>query len=251
MIIDFHVHIGRTEKIKREFDFESFLWLMNDNEISQAVVMPNLSSVIKTSELNSSFMEKYRKLSSKDSLRLFPFIVIDPNDLKTLDQIDKYANEIYGIKYHPSISTISINKPELKPFLNELSMRKLLVLVHCGRHMKSHISHLIDCTSNYPTIKFIAAHMGGNASDLIEEAIDLICNSNCDNIYVDTSAVKLPWLIEEGVRFLGASKILFGSDEPYSDLRVGKYCIELTKIEEINRDKIFYLNAKELLGEHK
>jgi predicted TIM-barrel fold metal-dependent hydrolase len=91
--------------------------------------------------------------------------------------------------------------------------------------------------------------MGGNASDLIEEAINLISSSKCDNIYLDTSAVKLPWLIEEGIKVLGNSRFLFGSDEPYSDLRIGKYCVELSKLNRFDQRKIFYLNAQELLGE--
>lgn len=249
MIIDFHVHIGRTEKINRSFSFESFLRLMDNNDISQAVVMPNLSSVTKTSYLNAAFMKNYNNLDIVTKSRFYPFVVIDPNDLATFDQIKKYASEIYGLKYHPSIATTPINNERLNPFLDEASKRQLLVLVHCGRHIKSHISHLIDCAKTYPDVTFIAAHMGGNASDLIEEAIKLVSLSKCDNIYLDTSAVKLPWLIDEGVKALGTSRFLFGSDEPYSDLRVGKYCVELTKLNIPDMRKIFYSNASLLLGE--
>jgi predicted TIM-barrel fold metal-dependent hydrolase len=249
MIIDFHAHIGKTEKINRSFTFDSFLKLMDKNDISQAVVMPNLSSVIKTSLLNSAFMKNYNNLDNITKSRFYPFIVIDPNDFATFDQIKKYSSDIYGLKYHPSISTTPINNEKLTPFLQEASKRDLLVLVHCGRHIKSHVSHLIDCAKNYLNVTFIAAHMGGNASDLIEEAIKLITFSKCDNIYLDTSAVKLPWLIDEGVKAFGTSRLLFGSDEPYSDLRIGKYCVELSKLNIPDMRKIFYSNASLLLGE--
>lgn len=252
MIIDFHVHIGRTEKINRSFTFDSFLKLMDKNDITQAVVMPNLSSVTKTSFLNTLFMKHFNELNDISKSRFYPFIIIDPNDFTTFGQIDKYLPQIYGLKYHPSIATTPINNERLDPFLEEASKRKLLVLVHCGRHMKSHISHLIHCAKRYSQVTFIAAHMGGNASDLIEEAIKLIASSKCDNIYLDTSAVKLPWLIDEGIKVLGTSRFLFGSDEPYSDLRIGKYCVELSNLNLSDMSKVFYLNASNLiLGERK
>ena len=85
-------------------------------------------------------------------------------------------------------------------------------------------------SSKIPNINFIAAHLGGNASDLVCEAIKLLEKETIDNIYLDTSAIKLPWLIETAIEKLGHDKIIFGSDEPYADLRVCKYCIDIAEV---------------------
>jgi predicted TIM-barrel fold metal-dependent hydrolase len=247
MIIDFHVHIGRTEKINRSFTFKSFLHLMNKTDVSNAVVMPNLSSIMPSSGLNEIFMNDYYQLIEDEKKRFVPFLIIDPNDERTYHQLDFYYDDACGAKFHPSISTVQINKPEIQKFLYKLQNKRLPLIVHCGRHFKSHISHLIEVANQFKDLTFIAAHMGGNASDLIEEAIQLISKSKCQNIYLDTSAVKLPWLIDEGVKELGVDKILFGSDEPYSDLRIGKYCIELTSLNSYDRKKLFSINAENLL----
>jgi len=248
-MIDSHVHIGLTEKLNRSFTFESYIDLMNKCLVAKSVVMPNLSSVTKTSVLNNIFIEEYYKLTDEQRNRFLPFLVIDPNDNETYYQIDEHI--IYGAKYHPSISTMQINKPPLKRFLEKLEVMQIPLLVHCGRNAKSHVMFVIECAEIYPHLNFIAAHMGGNASDLVAEAIELICQYKLDNLYLDTSAVKVPWLIEEGVRKIGVKKILFGSDEPYSDLRIGKYSIELCNLTQDEKNDIFFNNVIELLGVYK
>ena len=83
-MIDSHIHIGKTEKTSRFLTLETCTYLMDQNEIDWAVVMPNVSSVINDSELNIDFMvNDFPEI-------LFPFILIDPNDFLTYVQIDTY-----------------------------------------------------------------------------------------------------------------------------------------------------------------
>jgi predicted TIM-barrel fold metal-dependent hydrolase len=245
--IDAHVHIGRTEKIDRSFSFLEFYSYMEDQGILSSVVMPNVSNKIYSSVLNNNFLTEFYSLEEKKRVRFFPFILGDPDDLDTLRQMEDFF--VRGLKIHPSILQIKINSKRWKPFFKVAEKRNIPILVHCGRHPTSHISHLIKAAKKHSNNIFIAAHLGGNASDLINEAINLVKESKLNNLYLDTSAVKLPCLVEKAVNVLGEDKIIFGSDEPYSDLRISIYCLELANIP--SKEKIMFNNIKEILEKRK
>jgi len=247
MVIDGHVHIGETEKSTRHFTIKSYIKFARSHNISGAVIMPNISNLNATYELNLDLIKDVNLFENRDNFKLYPFLLIEPKNKLVLNQITRHRKEIYGLKYHPSVYRHVISSNVLKPYINKARLFKLPILVHCGRDKKSHISHLIKAATNNPDVNFIAAHLGGNASDLIDEAINILSPLPLPNIYLDTSAVKLPWLIERAVDELGCKRIIFGSDEPYADLRIAKYCIELADIE--HKGPTFFRNILQLLGE--
>lgn len=249
MMIDAHVHIGRTEKTKKYFTLKSYYDFMRKIKIDKAIVMPNISSIINTSILNEQLINEYSSSDLKESF--CPLIVIDPKDKTTLKQIDLYKNIIYGLKYHPSVSETTLDSPEMEDFLYAASELKFSILVHCGRHWRSDIKYLIKIAKKFETINFVAAHLAGNATDIIEKSIDVLTIEKLDNIYLDTSAGKLPRLIEKAIINIGSDKILFGSDEPYADLRIAKYCIDLCDISDSDRKKLFYKNTRRIYCERK
>ena len=242
MIIDTHIHIGKTEKTERFFNIESYYKIMQDNNIDRSIIMPNLSNVIDSSILNKCLIDDYVSSSLKENFNII--IVIDPKDRNTLDQISEYKDIICGLKYHPSISDMEIDSVEMEDFLKIASELRFPVLVHCGRYWKSGIKYLINASVKFKSINFVGAHLGGNATDVIEKSIKILYSKKFPNIYLDTSAGKLPWLIEKAVNKLGSDKILFGSDEPYADVRIAKSCVELSNISQDDKDKIFYKNVE-------
>ena len=242
MLIDSHIHLGRTEKSKRFFTPQSCLDLMDRCEVDGAIVMPNLSNLTTFSELNSEFIGG---LNGYD--RLYPFLLIDCNDPEVKDQITQYRDVIKGVKFHPSISQVVLSDASMEPILDVVSELGLPVLVHCGRHRKSSICYVIETAEKYENLTFIAAHLGGNANDLIEIALRLLLQAQLDNVYLDTSACKSPWLIERAVEVLGSDKILYGSDEPYSDMRISKYCCELADLAVEVKSKIYSENVRGII----
>jgi len=243
MIIDAHVHIGRTEKSDRSFDFFAYKKFMKNVGIDKAVVMPNISSIDTTFNLNDKFLFEYNKFKSDNIF--YPFILIDPNRVDILNQLEHFSQFIYGVKYHPSICRVVSDHPLMDKFYKWLEVNQKPIIIHCGRDGKSSIQYIILAAKKYPKVNFIAAHLGGNTTDLIEKAIKLLTIEKLNNIYLDTSAGKLPWLIEQAVLKLGSDKIIFGSDEPYADLRIGKYCVDLANIK--GKKEIFSYNINKLL----
>ncbi len=245
MIIDSHVHIGRTEKTARSWSLESYAAYMDEHRISKAIVMPNVSSVTKASTLNHVLLNEYRAMSPRDSVRFLIFLLIDPADTEEILMPDI----AYGFKFHPSITQTCIDDTRLDKYICAARDKDWPILVHCGRDPISHISHLIAANKKFPEVKFIAAHMGGGSTELIEEAIGLLrkATRRAGNIYLDTSNGKLPWLIEQAISKLGNHRIIFGSDEPYADLRVAKHIINLVDVKTETKEVIFHGNIQGLI----
>ena len=246
------MHIGITEKIDRGYPgFKDYISSMNRYGLSGALVMPNISSVISADELNRKFWTDYLSIVMKWAGVFYPFLLIDPHSREIANCIRGLAEDfdrryLKGLKYHPSLYRVEIDDNSLNRYIDIAEIHNLVILVHCGRDKKSHISHLIRAARKWKHITFIAAHMGGNASELVEEAIGLLVEAGLENIWLDTSSIKLPWLIEIAVKKLGDERIIFGSDEPYADFSVCWYCLKIANISDASKERIFYENIERL-----
>jgi len=231
VIIDSHVHIGKTEKTERFWTFKGYAEFMEEIGIDKTVAMPNISSNLSSLELNDNFLNEYTSLTKELQDKFELLILLDTRDdpMKYLSNIKLDA---VGIKYHPSVTRIPINDKCLDEFIDLTIDRKWYTLVHCGRDDISNIRYLIDIAKRKKHARFVAAHLGGNAGDLVENALNSINKNRVTNIYLDTSNGKLPWLISKAAEKIGKDKILFGSDEPYADVRVEKYIVELGEFQE-------------------
>jgi predicted TIM-barrel fold metal-dependent hydrolase len=241
MIIDSHVHIGREVKIYKNFYLADYLKFMKDNHIDKSVIMPVPISVEKINFLNENLVNSVLSLPEKVKKNLAIVGLIGSGGVR----INEILNHIRGFKYHPSISQIPINNNELYRFFL-LAEKNFPIIVHCGRDSISHITHLIDIASKFEHVNFVAAHLGGQASDLIYESINLFKKATLKNIYADTSGCYDPQLIRMAVDVLGDDRILFGSDEPYLNMNMGLYCLKLAKLSRTSMKKVLSENAERL-----
>jgi len=248
MIIDCHVHIGKTEKLKgRHVTIDTYNNIMVQAGVDESMIMPNVSDIISSSQLNSDMIDAY--VSSKYKDKFYPFLLVDPRDMQTWDQVTEYNKIIYGIKYHPSVSDCELTDPEMDQFISIVKAYNLPMLIHCGRYWRSYIDYVLIAAKKHPSVVFIAAHLGGTAIQQAVKSADKAAAASLDNVYMDTSAIKQPWLIERAVEKLGSDKIIFGSDEPYADLRINKKCVEFAGVSNKTKEQIFYKNFKKILGE--
>jgi predicted TIM-barrel fold metal-dependent hydrolase len=231
-IIDFHFHIGRTEKCSVGYSVKGCLGYMRTYGISETVVMPNLSSNYTSSSLNKDFLKQF------PIDKLHPILLADQRDKETFRQVEE--NDIVGIKVHPSVFRCAVNSVYMTGFWELCKYKNIFALIHCGRDELSNFTNLLKVANDWPEITFIAAHLGGGATDLVEKALQ---NDIPQNVYMDISASKVPRLIRQAVSVLGSDKILFGSDEPYADYRVTKYCLDLAGVSE----DIYSKNAEKVL----
>ena len=249
MIIDGHTHIisgfSNPSIINLKFDWEDLEhWLSSEPE-SKCVITPYIEQLSDSVKLNVEFMERLKDFPMRD--RVFPFLWIHPNQLaeKHLKMFD-----FSGFKFHPSISQTTIT--ENQEMLDTCAKHRKPILVHCGRGEKSRIDYVLKVNENYPELKFICAHMGGLATDLIVRAFEKISQSKfLDNIYLDTSGCFLPPLIEKATKLLGSHKVIFGTDRPFHSYKMSLYTIECCDFGKELREKLLFGNILNILGNSK
>lgn len=242
-IVDFHVHIGKSEKFDLYYTLEQYNNLMESTGIKHAVIMPNVSSEVPSHTANDDLLE----LEPAEDL-FSVFLLVDPKDKSIITQIKENKSVVKGLKYHPSVHQEPVDSILLQPFIDKAIKNNIPILVHCGRDKLSNMTYLITAAKRNPKAKFIAAHMGGAAAELIYIAIERLAAENVKNIWLDSSAINLPSLIEFGVAKLGINRILFGSDVPYGDLRMSIACVDFTTLSKEEKEKVFYENSKQLIS---
>ena len=226
---------------------------MEDAGVDHAVTLPVLTNPLKfdsvnrfAAEINSSFENKSRRLIS--------FASIHPQ----CDGIDEKMAWIKnsgfkGVKIHPDYQETFINDEKYVRIMECAKEYDLIVVTHAGFDC-GYKDQPIRCTPvlakelirRVPHSKFVLAHMGANT------LYDSVSKTLCDeDVYFDTAYVlrfigKEKFL--ELLRKKGADKILFASDSPWSDIGNDAEILRSFALEKSVEDKIFYQNAKNLLG---
>ena len=79
MIVDSHVHVGRSDKITISITFSQLKKIMNDYGIFQSVVMPNISSSDSCIERNNIMLKDLGDMKQDDRDYFIPYAWIDIN----------------------------------------------------------------------------------------------------------------------------------------------------------------------------
>ena len=128
-----------------------------------------------------------------------------------------------------------------------VAFREEFGIPHFARYAYT-IPGIDQIATDFPSLKIVICHMGGNYS---YEA--LVTAEKHENIYMDTAylgffgprflpEVKPLDFICRGLRFLGAERILFGTEG------VSPQVILESELSEREKEKILGLNAIRLLG---
>lgn len=133
-----------------------------------------------------------------------------------LDEIDRCINDLgmVGIKmYHQYF----INDPVQFPIIEKCIDLDIPILVHAGKLChdplsQPHVSngvHFADVAKRYPEANFIMAHIGGGG----DWYWSLKAIENSPNVVTDMSgSVYDRDIMEKTVAYLGADRVLFGTD---------------------------------------
>ena len=160
-----------------------------------------------------------------------------------------------GVKFHGSFEELPVTASVYQPIMKLLNEKNSILLVHAGRYKdgspESNTSyyHPLKLAKNYPNIRIIIAHMGGNDTSIVKEAVDNA--KNIPNVYFDTSGITTPFRIEYATKIIGPERIIFGSDSPWCSYRAMYYCVEDAMIDEEAKELIFSKNFSSLLNKEK
>ena len=236
MIIDSHVHIGRPPP---EADPDKFVELLKKSNIDRAIAFRYVygKPTLIGNQLIRSAVSRY-----PDSLIGFAWIA--PNDETAISEIRTTIScwQFKGIKLHMEIAPTSINR--LGEVFREAEKSSVPICIHVGEDFK-----LLDDLCGKYDVDVIMAHLGTGVYNLdpkrLEGALEL--SEKHDNVYMETSGNTF-FFIEQAVKRLAPSKILFGSDFPHEHPLVMVKSIELLELSKKDRNLILGENISRLIG---
>ena len=224
-IIDAHVHVGKDWDGSEVHEGE-LIQVMDENHISRALVFP-----FNEMDSGKNFLLANRKnlgLQSRYEGRILSGFRIDPKEefSETLDFAEK--NRFPVMKLHPTAQEFKVSSPLFRNLLDDLQARRYRPVVylhtdiipvegtHCDR--LNCPRDVLKVARRYLDFCFVIAHCG-RWCDETREGIGKV-----DNVFIDTSIAPL-FVIKKSLSIVGAQRVVFGSDYPYSHPR-----IELEKI---------------------
>ncbi len=267
MIIDTHVHIGKT----LDFDLrpEDVIYSMQKYDISFSLV-----SNIEGAEFDHlgdpipAHLQKSQNEILKETLDfacryperigVLPWMKIGSElpDGEFIRLIEENRSLIYGLKFHPFHSRVAPDDPAIEPIYELAEKYDLPIVSHTGGCEEARSVHLYNAAKNHPDLNFVMVHMDLGTDN--SEAIELL--GKADNLYGDTTWVPVRSTLKASNRW-GSGRIMFGSDNPidgkdtYLHNRTGdrslyqEYFYELRAV--MNPwayDNIMYRNAARVFG---
>ena len=174
-----------------------------------------------------------------------------PEPEKELDRLQ--AAGVRGIKIHPDYMGTDIADPLFDRLFGLMEERGMFCVTHTGfdpaspRQVHATPEGLLAVIRRHPRLTLIAAHMGGPGQG--EKVLEMLAGTG---IRFDTSlSATRPAERETLIRILrnhDDSRILFGTDSPWSDPAAEIRFLEGSGLSDRALEKIFYRNAAGLLG---
>lgn len=275
MVIDFHTHTfpdAIAEKAVAKLSAKSrsraftggtvgeLRASMKNAGIDRAVILPVATNPEKLTKMNDVSIAE----NGRDGLILFG--CVHPDAENSLEEIRRLARAgIRGIKIHPVYQGVDADDIRFLRILEKAGQEELCVVAHAGDDIgfpnaeQSAPEKFARALQEVGKVQLILAHMGAwKKWDRVEP---LFAHSS---IMLDTSFSlgRIPYLEEmpeeEGkllsekefctlVRALGADRILFGTDSPWSGQKESVDALRALPLTEEEKELILWKNAEKLL----
>lgn len=185
--------------------------------------------------------DKVLKAHSQEK-RLAAFARLDPRfKAKAVAELKRCVRlGARGVKLHPRSEKFSPTQAE--DVIKEAERQRLPIVLHTSHEENCRPSLWENIFKRHKRISFVLFHAG---KDAYEEAIAV--GQRNQNVWLETSTLSY---FRTGVvlKKLGASRVVFGSDLPYSHPALEKLKLDLL-LNERDRKKVFLENLKQILGE--
>lgn len=235
---DLHLHLGRSRD-GASFSLTEVRKTLNEHQISRAVLF-----AIDEGDAGPTYEranDRVLKASASD-LRLIPFARLSPKaGSRAVDELRRSIHSgARGVKLHPRSEKFS--PQEAEPLVKEIETQRLPVFLHTSHEKNCGPREWEKFFKRHRRIPFVLFHGG---KDSYEETITVAARNR--NVWVETSTLSY-WRSGLILRRLGASKVVFGSDLPYSHPAVERLKLDLL-LSRSGRKKVYSDNPKRILGE--
>ncbi len=246
MIIDIHAHIwGKTPE--RLEDSRNLLLKAGEDFGVDRIYVSGLCNYF-SDEAEVDFLNsEVVKLMKEDPKLIGGAVYINPKNKNVMDVLRR-ANEEQGFEIIKLWCCTLADDPSVDPIMAYAADNGIPVLFHAFKNSirvtpgDTYGIHIANIARRHPETKVIMAHYGGNAYDGIPSIRELK-NVWCDLSGTASQGDDLNYAVE----YLGAERLLFGTDNVY--LRnIGQVLgADLT---EEQREMVFYKNAQKILDEN-
>lgn len=242
MIIDIHGHYYSKNLYPSwvPFGVEPLIEWSKNQDIN-AIAVSSL-------DVFSGGMIENKKLSliCANNSKLWQWVTIDPRIPHWWEKLPQ-DKKVLGLKVHPTWQNYELTD-YFRQVLEVAKENNWAVLTHSG--VKEHyvdIKKSIIIADKFPEVSVVFAHLGNgfsSYSDVLTQ-IECLCKTNNENTLIDTSslAIHLSGLLEESIKRIGNSRILFGTDLPLHFPESMLYRVTKSKISTEDKEKILYKNS--------
>lgn len=278
MVIDFHTHTypdkiasktidllaGRSgTKPQSDGTFAGLMENMEKRHVDVSVVLPVATSAKQYKHINELAAAENEDF---DKTHIWSFGGIHPENDNYKEILRDIADKgLKGIKLHPDYQGAFFNDIRYKRIISYATELGLIVVTHAGQDIG--LPDVVHCTpamaeevlDEVKPDKLVLAHMGG--WQMWQEVLDVLCGRD---VYLDTAFSYGDIEYNQGAphRFKlmdsdmfraivdrhGSSRILFGTDSPWSDQEKSIRDIEALGLDSHDEANIFENNARRLLG---
>jgi uncharacterized protein len=187
--------------------------------------------------------------AEKHPHRVYGLLVLNPNKPEEIQgEFDTYyfRRNFTGVKLHPTLHRFGLADPGCSRVFDRLREYGGYALCHtwegnpfCGTAVCESIIRA------YPEVAFVLAHSAGTHTGVLN-TMRLV--NEYENAYMDTSGFEYSdtW-IEDIMAVANPSKVLFGSDCPYHDLRGGISRILFSDLDDLVKIRILGENLEAML----
>jgi predicted TIM-barrel fold metal-dependent hydrolase len=251
-IVDSHVHTSLMEHLRRPFGPKMLNHMMTTFpgypiEVSRTIQRKVLAGVKVISvrfphvypEIDRQAANQYllSEASAQDAIAAIGMVDNVPGTIKLIERTDVVALKMY---YHDAM----VDRPRIRdyflpPFLEACSTVGKPIILHLPKPLPASLDDLLEVAESYAELSIILAHCGVVHISSEDYAKALEACSHLPNIVVDTARVEDAEVLALALAYLGADRVLFGSDEPLSLLRSRPY-IHPRKGERLATDRLYH-----------
>ncbi|HEY0307554.1 MAG TPA: amidohydrolase family protein [Acidobacteriaceae bacterium] len=242
MIVDGHVHIGKSTRLQIAADGEMLLGIADRLGIDKICCTDLTALFYDMHEGNRLLYEEMQR--HPDRILGYASLHSTRFGQEALDEIRR-CREVYGMTGLKIYSTpeVSIAESAMIPILEICADLKMPILAHTTPQECEYLMTAV------PEVNFIMAHAGAQPYAHGDWNRAIMVAQRFPNLYLDTASSAVDTgFVEACVAALGASKIIFGTDIPLLDPWPQITKIRETKISEADRNLLMGGNILRLMG---
>ncbi|MBE6994037.1 MAG: amidohydrolase [Ruminococcaceae bacterium] len=165
--------------------------------------------------------------------RFYPYALIDDDDP---DYVERHYGELVGLKQHIILHETEVTSARREMFAL-LQEHGLVLLLHT--HSDKRVQYVTEIVRDFPHLKIQVAHMGRAKADNVPFMREIIETfAPFENVFFDTSTIRIPEVVTMAVRKIGAERVLYGSDFPFFMDETGEEDVMQAQIDHILRAEI-------------